>query len=100
MSSDMAYGELGATLHSIEDMAWLRAIANMTVIVPADPVETAQAVEVAVSTAVPVVLPLRRPPPPFVHYPPQPLPLGKGPPPLEGRGIPPLSQHGLGGPAL
>src|SRR5690242_9655198 len=36
MSSGMAYGELGPTHHSIEDMAWLRAIANMTVIVPAD----------------------------------------------------------------
>ena len=33
----MAYGELGPTHHSIEDLAWLRAIANLTVIVPADP---------------------------------------------------------------
>ena len=45
----MAYGELGPTHHSIEDLAWLRAIANMTVIVPADPIETAQAVRVAAS---------------------------------------------------
>ena len=36
----MAYGELGPTHHSIEDLAWLRAIANLPVIVPADPVET------------------------------------------------------------
>ena len=43
----MAYGELGPTHHSIEDMAWLRAIANLTVIVPADPVETEQAVRAA-----------------------------------------------------
>ena len=43
-SSGMAYGELGPTHHSIEDLAWLRAIANLPVIVPADPVETAQAV--------------------------------------------------------
>ena len=41
MSSGMAYGELGPTHHSIEDLAWTRAIANMTVIVPADPIETA-----------------------------------------------------------
>src|SRR5512137_1325080 len=45
MSSGMAYGELGPTHHSIEDMAWTRAIANMTVIVPADPPETARAVQ-------------------------------------------------------
>src|SRR6185295_19938121 len=44
ISSGMAYGELGPTHHSIEDIAWTRAIAGMTVIVPADPKETAQAV--------------------------------------------------------
>jgi len=37
MSSGMAYGELGPTHHSIEDLAWTRALANLTVIVPADP---------------------------------------------------------------
>ena len=37
ISSGMAYGELGPTHHSIEDLAWTRAIANITVIVPADP---------------------------------------------------------------
>ena len=35
MSSGVAYGELGATHHSIEDLVWTRAIADMTVIVPA-----------------------------------------------------------------
>jgi transketolase len=43
MSPGVAYGQLGATHHSIEDVAWLRAIANMTIVVPADPLETAQA---------------------------------------------------------
>src|ERR1700730_14195117 len=60
-------GELGPTHHSIEDMAWLRAIANMKVIVPADPVETAQAVEVAASTEGPMVRRLSRLPVPVVH---------------------------------
>ncbi|GHO99116.1 transketolase [Reticulibacter mediterranei] len=67
MSSGMAYGELGPTHHSIEDMAWLRAIANMTVIVPADPVETRQAVEVAASTIGPMFLRISRLPVPVVH---------------------------------
>jgi transketolase len=67
MSSGLAYGELGPTHHSIEDMAWLRAIANMTVIVPADPVETEQAVEVAAETPGPMFLRISRLPVPIVH---------------------------------
>jgi transketolase len=67
MSSGMAYGELGPTHHSIEDMAWLRAIANMTVIVPADPIETAQTVEVAASTEGPMFIRISRLPVPMVH---------------------------------
>jgi transketolase len=42
MSSGMAYGELGATHHSIEDIAWTRVIPNLTVIIPSDPIETEQ----------------------------------------------------------
>jgi transketolase len=67
MSSGMAYGELGPTHHSIEDMAWLRAIANMTVIVPADPIETAQAIEVAARTLGPMFIRISRIPVPMVH---------------------------------
>lgn len=67
MSSGMAYGELGPTHHSIEDMAWLRAIANLTVIVPADPVETEQAVRLARRTVGPMFLRLSRMPVPIVH---------------------------------
>jgi len=67
MSSGVAYGELGPTHHSIEDMAWTRAIANMTVIVPADPVETEQAVRAAARFVGPVFLRLSRMPVPIVH---------------------------------
>ena len=67
ISSGMAYGELGPTHHSIEDVAWLRAIANMTVIVPADPIETAQAVEVAAKTYGPMFIRISRLPVPLVH---------------------------------
>ncbi len=77
MSSGMAYGELGPTHHSIEDMAWLRAIANMTVIVPADPVETAQAVEVAANTEGPMFIRLSRLPVPIVHDPDYHFEIGK-----------------------
>jgi len=66
ISSGMAYGELGPTHHSIEDVAWTRAIANMTVIVPADPLETAAAVRAAVAMDGPVFLRLSRMPVPVV----------------------------------
>lgn len=36
----LAYGMLGPTHHAIEDVAIMRALPNMTVIVPADPAET------------------------------------------------------------
>jgi len=67
MSPGMAYGELGPTHHSIEDLAWTRAIANMTVIVPADPLETDQAVRAAAEYRGPVFLRIGRTPVPQVH---------------------------------
>ena len=60
MSSGVAYGELGPTHHSIEDLAWTRAIANLTVIVPADPVETAAAMRAIAAYDGPVFLRLSR----------------------------------------
>lgn len=69
MASGMAYGELGPTHHSIEDLAWTRAIANMTVLVPADAVETAQAVRAAAAMDGPVFLRVSRLPVPVVHPP-------------------------------
>jgi transketolase len=59
-SSGVAYGELGATHHSIEDLAWLRAMGPMTVIVPADPWETEQAIRWAAAHDGPVYLRLSR----------------------------------------
>ena len=50
-SPGMAYGELGPTHHSIEDLSWLRAIAGLPVVVPADPDQTRAAVRWAASAA-------------------------------------------------
>ena len=60
ISSGMAYGALGPTHHSIEDFAWTRAIANLTVVAPADPEETRQAVHAAAHTPGPIFLRLSR----------------------------------------
>ncbi|WP_205647241.1 hypothetical protein [Actinobaculum sp. 313] len=43
-SPGYAYGNLGATHHSAEDLAWMRAIPGMTVLNPGDCRETAAAV--------------------------------------------------------
>jgi transketolase len=67
MSSGMAYGELGPTHHSIEDFAWTRAIAGMTVVAPADPVETALAVRAAAAMTGPIFLRISRMSVPIVH---------------------------------
>lgn len=56
MSPGMAYGELGPTHHSIEDLSWLRAIDGLAIVVPADPAETSAAVRWAAAAATPCYL--------------------------------------------
>lgn len=67
MSSGVAYGALGPTHHSIEDLAWTRAIAGLTIIVPADPLETKQALRAIAQMQGPVFLRISRMPIPAVH---------------------------------
>jgi transketolase len=67
MSSGMAYGELGPTHHSIEDLAWTRIIPNLTVVVPADPAETAAAMHYSLKHKGPMFLRISRMPVRAVH---------------------------------
>jgi len=60
MSPGMAYGELGPTHHSIEDLSWLRAISGLSIVVPADPAQTAAAVRWAVGADIPCFLRIGR----------------------------------------
>ncbi|WP_405667388.1 transketolase family protein [Streptomyces sp. NBC_01166] len=55
-SPGMAYGELGPTHHSIEDLSWMRAVPGLEIIVPADPAETRSAVRWAVASGRPTYL--------------------------------------------
>jgi transketolase len=59
-SAGIAYGELGPTHHSIEDFAWLRALKDIIVLVPADPWETEAAVRFAHRHEGPVYIRLGR----------------------------------------
>jgi len=67
MSSGMAYGELGPTHHSIEDLAWTRIIPNLAVVVPADPAETAAAMHYSLGHKGPMFLRISRMPVRAVH---------------------------------
>ncbi len=60
MSPGMAYGELGPTHHSIEDLSWLRAVADLGIVVPADPQQTREAVRWAASAQTGVFLRIGR----------------------------------------
>ena len=67
ISSGMAYGPLGPTHHSIEDFAWMRALAGLSVVAPADPQDTAALVRAAYEYTGPVFLRLSRMGVPMVH---------------------------------
>ena len=66
-SSGIAYGELGPTHHSIEDLAWLRLLTNLTLIVPSDPWETEQAIRAAAAMDGPVFVRVSRMPVPAIE---------------------------------
>ena len=56
MSPGLAYGELGPTHHSVEDLSWLRALPGLDIVVPADRAQTRQAVRQAVADPRPTYL--------------------------------------------
>jgi transketolase len=56
MSPGMAYGELGPTHHSVEDLSWLRALPGLDIIVPADRQQTRLAVRQAAASPRPTFI--------------------------------------------
>lgn len=65
--SGLSLGEDGASHQSIEDIALMRVIPNMTVIVPSDSVETDRVVRYAAETYGPMYIRLVRPNCPVIH---------------------------------
>lgn len=55
-----SFGQAGTTHHSTEDVAIMRSLANLTVIVPADGMETSCAVQAAVETEGPFYIRINR----------------------------------------
>jgi len=76
-SSGVAYGELGPTHHSIEDLAWLRPLTNLAVLVPSDPWETAEALRWAAGHDGPVYIRVSRMPVPELGVPQRRFAMGK-----------------------
>ncbi len=56
ISAGVSYGALGTTHHSLHDFAVLRAINNLTIVVPADNYETREAVRAAAAHGKPAYL--------------------------------------------
>ena len=54
ISSGVSYGALGSTHHSLHDLAALRAIHNISIVVPADNFETREAIRFAAKAIKPV----------------------------------------------
>ncbi len=77
ISAGVSYGALGSTHHSTHDLAALRAIENITIIVPADNFETAQAIRAATAMEHPVYLRFGKRPVPHLHSPQTPFAVGK-----------------------
>lgn len=67
ISSGVAYGELGPTHHSIEDVSWLRTLGNIAIVVPSDPWETAEAIKAAIEFDGPMFIRISRMPVPALH---------------------------------
>jgi len=56
ISAGVSYGALGSTHHSLHDLAALRAINNLDIVVPADNFETREVIAAAASRAKPIYI--------------------------------------------
>ena len=76
--SGLSYAGLGATHHSMEDIAVLRTLPNMHVVCPADPVEVGLAVEDALRLGRPTYIRLGKKGEPVIHSAPPTFTIGRG----------------------
>jgi len=90
-----AYGSMGATHHAIEDIAVMRALPNMMVVAPGDPVETRAATQAITAYPGPCYLRLGKAGEPTVHEGPIEFNLGTAIRLRDGRDATLLSTGGL-----
>lgn len=77
ISAGVSYGALGSTHHSTHDLAVLRAVNNIVIIVPADNFETAEAVKAAATMPHPVYIRFGKRPMYHLHGPDTEFEVGK-----------------------
>ncbi len=90
-----AYGPMGVTHHALEDLAVMRALPELAIIAPGDPVETRAATRAAVAHRGPVYLRLGKAGEPTVHPAPVPFALGKAIRLRDGRDLTIFSTGGM-----
>lgn len=90
-----AYGALGMTHHAVEDLAILRAIPELTVVAPGDPIEAAAATHAIAAHSGPCYLRLGRAGECVVHPAPIKFEIGKAIPLREGNDITIISTGGM-----
>lgn len=81
------YSDLGPTHHTVEDVALMRTLPNMTIISPADPLEAKKATRAAAAVNGPVYLRLATGGTPTVYGADYPFEIGKGVRLTEGRDL-------------
>lgn len=77
ISAGVSYGALGATHHSLHDLAAFQAVPNLDIVVPADAFETRQAVLAALDHPRPLYLRFGKHPLPSIHSPDTHFTIGK-----------------------
>jgi len=78
ISSGVSYGQLGSTHHSIHDIAVLRAINNLNIVIPCDNFETKEIIQSAVNFDQPLFIRFGKKPMLKIHNDNQSFKIGKG----------------------
>ena len=78
ISSGVSYGQLGSTHHSIHDIAVLRAINNLNIVIPCDNFETQAVIKSAVNYSEPLFIRFGKKPMLKIHNGNQSFKIGKG----------------------
>ena len=78
ISSGVSYGQLGSTHHSIHDIAVLRAINNLNIVIPCDNFETQEVIKSAVNYSEPLFIRFGKKPMLKIHNGNQSFKIGKG----------------------
>ena len=78
ISAGVSYGQLGSTHHSIHDLAVLRTINNISVVVPSDNFETRESIKEAVNYSKPLFIRFGKKPMQKIHNDDDSFKIGKG----------------------